>query len=396
MADEHYRWLDRDAAERLLNGEPLEDVDADTLAEADRLARALSALAAEPALNSAELPGEAAALAAFRKVQVGQRGQEGHAGEGVRLGRGKGRGHAADVGLVRLGRPAQGGRRARWGRPARLGLAAALAAGMIGGVAVAAGTGVLPTPFGDRRPGPAASVTAAVTPDRPLISPSPGGDQRGGLLAPTPDGTTNGPSGGTSSHDTGRNGDESARPGSDTAGNSGAGRSGQGASGLLSSCRDLRDGKALETGRRRALEEAAGGGTRVKQYCKGVLDSADDGKGESGDGKGSGKRSGKGSKSGSGGGSGKGDQDDQGDQGDDDGHHIGPGGKSHGGGHGRNGGGGHGGKGHQGGGHQGGGHESGGRQSGGHQSDGHRGNGGAVTQAHPSPTPTPTSSYSAL
>ncbi|NDZ98700.1 hypothetical protein G3I28_05010, partial [Streptomyces sp. SID10116] len=60
MADEHHKWLDRDAAERLLRGEPLEgidsssDGDADTEvdaqanaranAAAERLARALSAL----------------------------------------------------------------------------------------------------------------------------------------------------------------------------------------------------------------------------------------------------------------------------------------------------------------------------------------------------------------
>ena len=71
MADEQYRWLDRDAAERLLRGEPLEAVDAGTRDQVDRLAEALGALAAEPRLSSDELPGEAAALAAFRKARAG-------------------------------------------------------------------------------------------------------------------------------------------------------------------------------------------------------------------------------------------------------------------------------------------------------------------------------------
>ncbi|MGQ4385485.1 hypothetical protein [Streptomyces sp. SAS_270] len=384
MADEHYRWLDRDAAERLLNGEPLEDVDADLRAEADRLSRALHALAAEPALSSAELPGEAAALAAFRKVQEGQAGPD---GEAVQVGRGRGRAHGADVGLVRLGRPAQDGRRARWGRPARLGLAAALAAGMLGGVAVAAGTGVLRTPFGDDRPGPVASVTAAVTPDRPLVSPPPGGDRREGLQAPTPGGK-NSPSGGTSSHDPSKDGSgegpgngASARPGSDSSGRWDASRYGGGASGLLSSCRDLRAGKTLESGRRRALEGAAGGGgTRVKNFCKDAVTDADarthdddkgdrgdkGGKGAKGSGRGSGKGSGKGSHGGSGSG-GRGDQDDQGDRGGDADGHIR-------GGHG---------------------HSGGDRRGGG---NGHRGSGGTVISApvSPHPTPSPMPSRSAL
>ncbi|MYR62806.1 extensin, partial [Streptomyces sp. SID625] len=71
MADEQYRWLDSDSAERLLRGEPLDTVDVTVRDQAERLARALDALAAEsvvhPAQAPAELPGEAAALAAFRK-----------------------------------------------------------------------------------------------------------------------------------------------------------------------------------------------------------------------------------------------------------------------------------------------------------------------------------------
>ncbi|MGW4274048.1 extensin, partial [Streptomyces seoulensis] len=72
MADEQYRWLDRDTAERLLRGEPLDTVDPAVRDQAERLARALNALAADPYADApqaaAELPGEAAALAAFRKA----------------------------------------------------------------------------------------------------------------------------------------------------------------------------------------------------------------------------------------------------------------------------------------------------------------------------------------
>ncbi|MBM7173798.1 hypothetical protein JQK87_36585, partial [Streptomyces sp. G44] len=73
MADEQDKWLDRDAAERLLRGEPLEGVDPHARAKAERLARALGALAAAdgpakhagsdrtPGAVPGELPGEAAA-----------------------------------------------------------------------------------------------------------------------------------------------------------------------------------------------------------------------------------------------------------------------------------------------------------------------------------------------
>lgn len=68
MADEHNKWLDRDAAERLLRGEPLEAVDAVTRARAARLAETLDALAVTR-VDGGELRGEAAALAAFRKAR---------------------------------------------------------------------------------------------------------------------------------------------------------------------------------------------------------------------------------------------------------------------------------------------------------------------------------------
>lgn len=81
MADEQYRWLNRDAAERLLRGESLEAVDADTRARADRLAEALGALSAEFAPvspQSPELPGEEAALAAFRMARTARSAHPAH------------------------------------------------------------------------------------------------------------------------------------------------------------------------------------------------------------------------------------------------------------------------------------------------------------------------------
>ncbi|MFE6482926.1 hypothetical protein ACFVGN_08330 [Streptomyces sp. NPDC057757] len=271
------RWLDRDAAERLLRGEPLEAVDEDNRNQVERLTgalAALAALAAGPVPSGEELPGEAAALAAFRKVRADADGDLSTPGP-------RGRTHAvtrtstaysSDAGLVRLGPPGPGSRRVRWNRPTRLGLAAALAVGMIGGVAVVAGTGILPTPFGDDKPGPAASVTAAATPERPLGSPSP--DAAGGAAprAEAPDEPTSGPTGGGSARNEAGGSATDGRQGSDAAGDEG--RTGQWWSRTRSSCRDVLAGKQLDAGRRHVLETAAGGPgqDRLKTYCDGVLD----------------------------------------------------------------------------------------------------------------------------
>ncbi|MET9408375.1 hypothetical protein ABZX90_21800 [Streptomyces sp. NPDC002935] len=316
MADEQYRWLDRDAVERLLRGEPLEAVDAGTRDQVDRLAEALGALAAEPMLSSDELPGEAAALAAFRKARAGGDGAAAQLGH---RGRARSGAHAADAGLVRLGRPAAHGRRTRWGRPTRFGLAAVLAVGMVGGVAVAAGTGVLPTPFTREHPGPAASATAVRPPDRPLVPPSPSPGVSGGIgsVMPVPDGPSDDPSDGSSSAAEPGADDASGLPGPDSTRS--ADRTREWWARTRSYCRDVLDGKDLDADRRRALEHVAGGGNRVRLYCSGVLGRHLDG--GSGDGRNDGE--GDGGEQGSGQGSDQGDQSDQGG-GDGDGHHIGP------------------------------------------------------------------------
>ncbi|MGW0612914.1 hypothetical protein [Streptomyces sp. NPDC002788] len=268
MADEQYRWLDRETAERLLSGEPLEAVDGDGRGQAERLARTLGALSASPPPTSEELPGEAAAVAAFRKARA--EGADTVATRAV-IG-GEDVSEAGDAGLVRIGTPRGSGSavvgKSRWARPARLALAAAVAVGMVGGVAVAAGTGVLGAPFGGDEPDPGASVSAAVTPtERPLVSPSPSDAVPGGR-APGDD-----TEGDTSAGGTGGAGRDEAR-GDTTPKPDSTGRPDDDREKIVSACRDLREGKRLDDDRRRALRDAAGG-TRVWKYCKGVRSGTD-------------------------------------------------------------------------------------------------------------------------
>lgn len=329
MADKQYGWLDRETAERLLRGESLDNaVDDAARDDAERLAKTLGALSVEPPMSSAELPGEAAALAAFRKAHADRApsatpsGHSRPAAASASLhapSTAPGHTPSTDAGLIRIGAPGHRAPRPRHRRPVRLGLAAVVAFGMVGGVVVAAATGVLPKPFGEDEPRPGASVTAAVTPDRPLVSPSPDDAAEG---EPSPDGSAGAsPDQGTPRTDAG--GAPSTDPGSGEQGRTG----GFGAwwNGAPSACRDLRDGKQLSTDRRRALEGLAGGSTHVGKYCKGVLRTSDGQDGREDDRTDSGK-----------------DQDDSGGQagqGDDDESHDGaPGGDGHGNGHHPNGG----------------------------------------------------------
>ncbi|MFG3271565.1 hypothetical protein [Streptomyces luteogriseus] len=265
MADEQYRWLDRETAERLLSGEPLGAVEDAGRDQAEHLARTLGALSATPPPTSDELPGEAAAVAAFRKA----RAERADAAAAPAATGGRAAADVCDAGLVRIGGPGDGGtvtaRPPRWARPARLALAAVLAVGMVGGVALAAGTGALRAPFGDDEPNPGTSVSASVThPERPLVSPSPGDTAQGGS---TPDGAPGGsPKGGAQGGDAER--DDAARKPDHRKDGSG-GHRGE----VTAACRDLRDGKRLDPDRRRALRDAAGG-LRVRKYCKGVLSPA--------------------------------------------------------------------------------------------------------------------------
>ncbi|MEV6945226.1 hypothetical protein AB0N07_25120 [Streptomyces sp. NPDC051172] len=300
------RWLDRETAELLLRGEPLESVDAASRDQAERLAKTLDGLIAEAPLSNAELPGEAAALAAFRAARSGALPERTAAGPH------RPRSRTSDAGLVRIGGSAAAPRRSRWGRPARFGLTAALAAGMVGGVAFAATSGVLPTPFGHDEPGPVASVSVGASPDRPLVSPSPDS----ALGDTTPDGS-NSPSVGPTTPPGPTGGSSSAKPGSGSDDGQAAG--GDWWLGAPAACRDVRDGKELTGDRKRALEGAAGGSgaARLWKYCKNIL-AGTDGSSRGGDDKDGKGKGGQGNHDGEGG--------DQGDQGGDgDGHHIAPG-----------------------------------------------------------------------
>ncbi|MGC5568479.1 hypothetical protein ACPYPG_37315 [Streptomyces sp. FR-108] len=282
------RWLDRDAAERLLRGEPLEAVDADIRAQADRLAAALHELGASgagfaPADTAGErgsaLAGEEAALAAFRSARSA-RSEETAPARPSRTrpsasfpspSASSSLGATLDAGLVRLGRYTPDRRpRSPWGRPVRYGLAAALAAGMIGGVAVAATAGVLA--FGGGGPEPGASATADATQDHPPRTQSPDANRRGD--DPRPDGSASAPTGdsvpdGEASGGTGTGTD----PGPDGTGHEN--RQGRRWAGIASACRDIRDGKDLDAGRRHTLEDAARGAEQVQKYCRGILNTWD-------------------------------------------------------------------------------------------------------------------------
>ncbi|TQK52309.1 hypothetical protein FBY35_2740 [Streptomyces sp. SLBN-118] len=273
MADEQYEWLDREAAERILRGEPVEASDEHARIQAARLARALYEAGRTESPHSAadgEMPGEAAALAAFRKARADAAKP------------------AADgFGTVQLApshrRPS---RAKRWSRPVRFGLVAAVAGCALGGAAVAATAGLLPSPFsGD--PLPASSVTAAATPE-PLESDSPAG---GGAVAPPY--TPGSPS---SPQDSPSPSDGAGAPDPTAGGADGdSGLQGDGDKSrqqheewyrkTVEACRDYRSGH-IDPERKRRLEAAAKGVARVDRFCDrllgGDVQGSGDGSGASG------------------------------------------------------------------------------------------------------------------
>ncbi|WP_447037821.1 hypothetical protein [Streptomyces sp. DSM 118878] len=277
MADEQEKWLDRDAAERLLRGEPLDDVDPHARVQADRLAQALGALAADDRGNApaeAELPGEAAALAAFRAAHADS------AKAGARAPFATAAHETAAAETVRLGRATGRPRPSRWGRPVRLGLAAALAGCMIGGVAVAAGTGVLPSPFGQHHePGPAASASPVASPEAVEASPSEDagepseGATPDGSAAPEGDETTREPEtartpeaeagGAPTTKPTRRPGGGEAKPPPTDSTKDWYRK-------VVIACRDYRSG-GLRGEKRRRLEEFAKGSARIEEFCGRIL-----------------------------------------------------------------------------------------------------------------------------
>lgn len=321
MADEQHEWLDKEAAERLLRREPVDPADGRPGQEAERLAGALDAAARAVRPATGELPGEAAALAAFRaapRSTARTHSASARTNRAPAAGPG-GIGEAGVLAPVHIGRAAsgtgsgsagsRGARPMRWSRPIRFGLAASLACCAIGGVAVAAGTGVLPGPFGRHTPSPASSVSAVASPEElgsgltaddetpapPSGSPdtesasphtsdsaSPDGKSTTspGDSAPTGQGTDGGA--GTGQHEGPSNGSSGNAEGTD--GGDGAGQpdpsqddtSGAWYAKTLKACRDYRDGK-LDDDRRRSLEALAKGARNLDLFCDRMLDKAGEG-----------------------------------------------------------------------------------------------------------------------
>lgn len=329
MADEQHEWLDKEAAEKMLRREPVDPSDGPPRNEAERLAAALDAVARTARPAAGELPGEAAALAAFRAVR---RTTARTAAFGSPAARAVGADDSAESGMlapVHI-RPAgsgtasgaagfRGPRPMRWSRPIRFGLVASLACCAIGGVAVAAGTGVLPGPFSRHAPTPATSVSAAASPrelgsdlttDDGTSPPpgSPGGEsappdttRTGGPASGRPDGSDRAPaptrekdggdgggdsrSGGAGDHQSAGTGTTSSPGGQDGDGTSGdSGDEASWYAKTLKACRDYRDGK-LDDERRRRLEALAKGARNLDRFCDRMLDQAD-GKNDDGAGQG--------------------------------------------------------------------------------------------------------------
>ncbi|MEV8534968.1 hypothetical protein [Streptomyces sp. NPDC051211] len=315
MADDRNSWLDGAAAERLLRGEPVGPVaDHRSRAEAARLHRILEELAPPAAPADGELPGEAAALAAFRAAH-GTAGARPVARPEPEAEPVSGPEQLVALGMPTTTRPVRPARN----RPFRLGLAAALASVALGGVAAAAGSGLLDRALhASAGPGPAVSLNIEPTPrlvpdpadgtttpwatpdgsphphrdgDGSAGTPTPGGD---GRTTPDTGGTVN--AGGTTGGDTG--GDR-ARPDDghgtrkdpgtgDTTGTDSTTGTGGAAKDrdddrakvrITELCREFRAGRIAEDQKDRLAREAKG--QRIAQYCDRLLNTG--GTGTSGD-----------------------------------------------------------------------------------------------------------------
>jgi hypothetical protein len=256
-AEDRYSWLDEKAAELLLRGQP---VAAQGVRDAERLAGALDGITV-PFESQREMRGEAAAVAAFREArsQV-PRG----AGVTPRSARNQ---RASHLSLV--------------GRPLRLGLTVALAGCALGGAAVAATTGMLPTPFGGGGGGGGGSglkpVSSTASPQSPdgggATGPGAGGPRtpgrNDGRALPTGPGTSGGS--GSGSRDTagaghgsdGRPGPADAMRGTPTDPPPSGGWDQRVVALCMSYVND-----DLGRGERRRLEAKAGGGAKVPRYCQ--------------------------------------------------------------------------------------------------------------------------------
>ncbi|OKK20893.1 hypothetical protein AMK16_10845 [Streptomyces sp. CB00455] len=317
MADERDRWLDAAAADRLLSGGPVDPVGPAAgpraRREALRLRDALDALARVPSAEG-ESPGEAAAVAAFRAARAAAGTSAASAAASAPAVPSSGLRFRAGEPFVGLGRPAAARVPApRRVRPVRFALAAALASVAVGGIAAAAGAGLLDRPARDvAGPGPAMSVSADG-------DPTPGGDAGGPStlspqLRPTPlrDGAAPAATAGTAQPPGSLQGPAtpgagtaygphaSAGPGKDAQGNKNGGKTGGKGGGDSASdsfggpdaggrdrdrenqrravdlCDDYRAGH-LNDDRRQRLSRLARGLARIPFYCEALLDGVVDG-----------------------------------------------------------------------------------------------------------------------
>ncbi|MGX8907890.1 hypothetical protein ACR820_22170 [Streptomyces netropsis] len=301
MADDHrYDWLDDDAVERLLRGGTVDSaaLDEDTRPAAERLAASLADLR-HPVLPEAgadgPLPGEEAALAAFRSaraegapgIRASLRSVRGGA-SGTSAVSGSGAAADADGPVVRLA--ARSGTRSLLRRPVKGALALALAGCALGGVAVAAGTGVLPGPFGSAgsAPAPATSVSAAEDRDTRTLAPgigdhgatpSPGAT---GSLRPSERPSASGsatpghgsPSGRDGRHDgPGESPSATTGPGDDRAGAGKDGGAKQDPKAYARVCRLLLARQRVDEDEVRTLERAEGGAAQLRALCERILKS---------------------------------------------------------------------------------------------------------------------------
>ncbi|MFD6888940.1 hypothetical protein [Streptomyces sp. NPDC059957] len=310
MADERDRWLDKAAADRLLRGEPAAPgAEHQARVRSERLRAALDALAEPPPAAPGGLPGElrgeAAAVAAFRaRGSVLRAELQTGAPDAALFG-------SADT-VVELGPQAgQAAAPSRRGRPIRFALAAAVAGVAVGGLAAAAGTGLLDRDARDtagRVPAVSVSVGSSsgasadggyATPFAlPRTTTPPDGGGRSGSPSPgntpgtdgrtpaAPDGVS-GAIGGTGAEPStsGSTGDKNGHDRSLQGGADGAttdprdgsdrdrDRDRESRTGVVQLCRDFRSGKIDEAGRER-LVRLAKGLLRVPRYCQLVLDSA--------------------------------------------------------------------------------------------------------------------------
>ncbi|MEV7727522.1 hypothetical protein AB0P15_22645 [Streptomyces sp. NPDC087917] len=323
MADEHNAWLDGAAADRLLRADTAGPYRADAEARghkrngdhgapppsgtgtdprAARLRAALDSLVPPPATG--ELPGEAAALAAFREARATRP-------SAARVPAVPAPGAGTDTLLVDLAPapPVRIPAQRRAGTPAaRFGLAAVLAGVAVGGIAAVAGAGLMdrsahhtagpapavsvsadtdPRPGGDSagptlapqlRPTPLEHGAGTGAPASPGVTRVPGPDGRtppdtGGVVPSAQSGTTTGPGGAGTGAAGGRDSF------SDTSTGTGTGSGGldkdrdKDATGGKAAdlCRQYRAGR-LDDDTRKRLYKLAGAPARIARFCEALLD----------------------------------------------------------------------------------------------------------------------------